>query len=208
MVDFPTSRPRLDGIITKFVQVGEIIRFSDKKTDDIDILITNLSKFIKNVKVGERILFRDGKVSFIIKEVDVERVKLVAECNVSLVEIMKGGACVFPDSDITYETVTQEDIDLVLKMKNDGLIPDWIALSFVTDVSQIDTIKEVRERCWPNQKIGIISKIENKKGILNADKIIPADSKICSSSIYCFYKIIYTLHSWTSGCNYLGVNLI
>lgn len=171
IADFPTSRPRLDGFIEKLVEENELISFVVKQKNDNDIILTGLEKIIQQLKLGEHILFRDGKVNFKIIEIDIKNCRIVTKCIKSVIELMKGGSGVFPDSNIEFSPIVEEDKLMLIKMKNEGLIPDWVCLSFAASKEQIDMFNSFSVNMWGERK-RIISKIEHKNGILNADEII------------------------------------
>ena len=177
IIDFPTSRPRLDGFVEKFVKKDENIHFAAEQNGVDEIIITGLEKFIDSLQEHQHIYCRDGKVAFRILEVDVKNCKVLAVCVKSTIKLIRGGSVVFPSADIEFIPIVKEDKIILETMKREELNPDWLCLSFASNKKQINELRSFSINLWGEDK-KIISKIEHKKGILNADEIIEHSDSI------------------------------
>jgi len=124
-------------------------------------------KFPKDVKVGEKILVDDGKLSFEIIETD----------NISEVKtkILVGGilnskkGVNLPNTNISQPALTKKDIkDAIFACE---IEVDWFALSFVRtpeDCKDLEKLINKHSDC----KIPIIAKIEKPEAVKNIDAIV------------------------------------
>ena len=64
-------------------------------------------------------------------------------------------------------------------MRDEGLCPDRVAISFASTVEQVNRIRDVVDEIWPGNKIELICKIESKLGLKNIDALLN-----CSDGIF------------------------
>lgn len=173
MLDFPTSRPRLgDKTENKLFSKGEIVSFIPYysfNNKENEYVLTDFDKVINSVDIGNRILFRDGKVTFIVISIDKDIIK--AKCINAVKDIIAGGSCSLPDTNIEIVSLCKEDIEIAEQMAKIDLVPDWVALSFASNRNQVLEFSKFINKNW-NKKINIIAKIENYEGLSNVDEII------------------------------------
>lgn len=172
LIDLPTAKPRVGKMKNVSPSKGDIFKIIDaeKVHQDFSIPLRGLSKLLCGLKVGERIVFGDGKLVF--KIVDLKDNELFVRCiNANGELISEVSSCVFPDSTIEFELFDQDDLEVLQKMKNHGLCPDWIAISFASGIKQINRVKEVIHGLW-NQDIKFMAKIESKTGLENFSEIL------------------------------------
>ncbi len=119
-----------------------------------------------DVQVGARILFDDGKISTIVKQVKPPEM---------VVEVDVGGKLTdhkgmnLPGTPLSMACLTEKDL-LDLKFGLDHGV-DAMALSFVRNVKDIEDIKQ-RLRAVSNDPPIIVAKIEREEAIDNPDLII------------------------------------
>lgn len=84
-LDLPSSRPRVASMKERLFQVEEIVTIKDTTTPESGAIIPlpKLTSLLKNVKSGERIMFRDGKIVFQILEMGSEQI--LVKCISSIV---------------------------------------------------------------------------------------------------------------------------
>lgn len=129
----------------------------------------NYKQFAADVRKGETILIDDGKI---IMEVLTTNQKDTVKA-----KVIQGGPLTsnkgvnLPHTKISLPALTKKDIeDAIFAVKHDI---DWLALSFVRTVQDVDQLRElIREQV--DYKIPIIAKIEKPEAIQNIDELIKA----------------------------------
>ena len=126
--------------------------------------------FPKDVKIGEAILVDDGKLEFRV-------VRIKNETDV-VTEVIRGGALTsnkginLPNTNISLPALTQKDIEdakFALSLK-----VDWIALSFVRNVKDLDDIHTLIKENSDTTKFRtpVLAKIEKPEAVKNIKDII------------------------------------
>ena len=126
----------------------------------------------KDVEIGRTILINDGTIELKVKEI----------INKDIVcEVIHGGHLTnrksinVPDLVLNLPSITQKDIEDIKYGISVGF--DYIAASFVRKPEDVLAIKEVLKQNG-GEHIKVISKIENREGINNFDKILDASDGI------------------------------
>ncbi len=156
-----------DGTI---VNSGDVITFSNEKIEgNAQRVYMSYPQFARDVKVGERILLDDGKLIFEVIETNLE--------NEVKAKVIQGGPLKskkgvnLPNTEISLPALTEKDIkDALTAIKYDF---DWLALSFVRNVQDVDDLKKLIQ-VNSSHKIPIIAKIEKPEAIKNIKEIIKA----------------------------------
>jgi pyruvate kinase len=147
-------------------EAQEIIFTTEKMVGTSEKIYVSYPNLAKDVKVGERIFLDDGKMEVKVKEILNEKeIKISVTLGGTL--LPKKGVNL-PDSALTMPSLTEKDIaDLDFILEKDL---DWVALSFVRHVNDINELKRrVKEK---NGKIKVISKIEMPEALKNIRDII------------------------------------
>ncbi len=139
--------------------------------DDSKVSIT-YKELYKDVEVGKTILVNDGTIELRVKEI----------VNKDIVcEIIQGGKLTnrksinVPDLILNLPSITEKDIADIKYGITAGF--DYIAASFVRKPEDVLAIKEVLKQNG-GEDIKVISKIENREGINNFDKILEVSDGI------------------------------
>jgi len=157
------------------LSVGDEIKIkSDKEfIGDGKSIYLNYKSLPKDIDINEKILIDDGKI--------ILKVKSTNKINEILVEVIQGGNLFsnkgfnLPNTKISLPALTDKDIrDAIFSAKHNV---DWIALSFVRQESDIDSLKKLLEKNT-DHRIPIIAKIEKPEGVKNIDKIMNSASAI------------------------------
>ena len=126
----------------------------------------------KDVEVGRTILINDGTIELKVKEI----------VNKDIVcEVIQGGHLTnrksinVPDLVLNLPSITNKDIEDIKYGISVGF--DYIAASFVRKPEDVLAIKEVLKEN-NGEHIKVISKIENREGINNFDKILEVSDGI------------------------------
>lgn len=151
---------------------GETIIFTNEKVigtkERVYVSYPNLHE---DVTVGNTILINDGKLEV--------KVKKILKNNDVEVEVTMGGILSskkginLPDTKISLPALTEKDLadlDFIIDQQ-----VDWVALSFVRSVKDLEGLKERLEK--RNSKTKVISKIEKPEALDNLrDIIIQSDA--------------------------------
>ena len=165
--------------IGKFATGEAILNEGDTFTllnEDVDGDNTKVSVTYKNlyneVTPGTRILINDGLIEVIVEKIDGKDV---------VCRVQNGGRLTnkksinIPNSKIQLPSMTDKDkSDIIFGIKN-GF--DYIAASFIRRAEDVINIKKVLKENG-GEYIKVISKIENREGIENFDKILEVSDGI------------------------------
>ena len=138
----------------------------DKKTEIGDFSRVNLShnEIYESLSIGSNILMDDGKLQFRVKDISKNIIKT---------EVIVGGyiksnkGVNLPDVVLNTSPLTSKDIEDLKFILNQEI--DWIALSFVQKLKDVEEVKKYIE-----DKASIIAKIEKPSALKELNKIIGA----------------------------------
>ena len=138
----------------------------DKKTEIGDFSRVNLShnEIYESLSIGSNILMDDGKLQFRVKDISKNIIKT---------EVIVGGyiksnkGINLPDVVLNTSPLTSKDIEDLKFILNQEI--DWIALSFVQKLRDVEEVKKYIE-----DKACIIAKIEKPSALKELNKIIGA----------------------------------
>jgi pyruvate kinase len=155
------------------VAIGEILTFTNEKLIGTkDRIYVSYPNFHKDVKIGNKILIDDGKIEVLVKEI-------LPNNDVKL-EVTLGGKLSskkginLPDTKISLPALTEkdfEDLEFIIEQKL-----DWVALSFVRNLNDIEILRGKLDE--KKSKAKIIAKIEKPEALLNIRDIIVASDAI------------------------------
>ncbi|MEQ8715053.1 MAG: pyruvate kinase [Cyclobacteriaceae bacterium] len=156
------TRTALPGGNAEYDQNGQLINHA--------FVSCTLPKVIDEIKVGEPVLFDDGKIGGVIREVAPDH------ATVEITFASPGGAKLkadkginFPESQFSFSGLTEKDEeDLVFVAQH----ADMVNLSFVNDVSDLEKFFNVLDELQTPKRFGLILKIETRRGFLNLPSLL------------------------------------
>lgn len=158
-----------DGIIN--VKRGETLRFAYQIVYQAGGPIPIQYDLSKKVKRGDRLYLFDGKIRTHITAVKDGVLYAEAENNGILI---KRKGINLPDTDLSGDIITDKDRkDIVFGSTHDV---DYVALSFVQDVQDIDNLKRILKNVGSDAKI--IAKIETKAAVDNLEAIVQSSDAV------------------------------
>jgi len=149
------------------VQPGDILTFTNEKCIGTrERIYISYPNFHSDVKPGNCILIDDGKL-------EVRVVEITPQDDVKVVVVIGGllssnKGINLPDTKISLPALTEKDLadlDFIITQN-----VDWIALSFVRQVTDISGLKTILKE--HNSKAKVIAKIEKPEAITNLRDII------------------------------------
>ncbi len=155
-----------------FLEKGQdfILTTEDVIGDETKVSVT-YEKITQEVEVGTCILIDDGLIELRVKEVEDENL---------VCKVLSGGelgskkGINIPNTSLELPPITNKDREDIIFGINHGI--DFIAASFVRNADAVNEIRHILDDF--NSDIAIISKIENREGIDNIDKIIEVSDGI------------------------------
>lgn len=120
----------------------------------------SLPEVFRDVKIGERIFFDDGKIAGIIREVGQDKFLVEITCVVNEIAKLKSEKGInLPDTTLNLPALTEKDIQDLEFVTQFG---DMVALSFVRRPEDIEQLITELKRLG-GENLGIILKIENQR---------------------------------------------
>lgn len=176
LLDFPACRPRTTTHLSEMnFSIGESVIFKDSSDcqfyKDGTVFLDDLNKYVMYLREGETLEFRGGKIIFSIVSIDIEERSIEAICIKCLSALKKSCVCTFRLSHIHYYPFSEYDFKLINKLVNNGLHPDFVALSFSSSVGQVRNFKKMIHRFWDKENTKCFAKIENNMGMNNIELI-------------------------------------
>ena len=137
----------------------------DVEGDD-NIIPVTYKDLVKDVEVGSHILIDDGLVDVVVDKIEGTEI----ECTIQNTGVLKGKRGVnVPGAKLQLKAMTEKDIEDIKFAVEQDL--DFIAASFVRKPQDVLEIRELLHSLG-NDRIKIISKIENQEGLDNFDEIL------------------------------------
>ena len=154
-------------------KVGDILTLTNEKCigthEKIYVSYPNLAG---DVVVGNTIMIDDGKIEVKVLSVEANGDVKVTVTLGGIISSKKG--LNLPDTKISLPALTEKDIiDLDFMIKEEL---DWVALSFVKRVADIEMLRDILNK--NNSKSKIIAKIEMPEALTNIREIILASDAI------------------------------
>ncbi len=155
------------------VKVGDVLTLSnDKCIGTMEKIYVSYPNLAGDVVVGNTIMIDDGKIEVKVKSVESNGDVKVTVSLGGIISSKKG--LNLPDTKISLPALTEKDLldaDFIIKEEL-----DWVALSFVKRVADIEMLREILNK--NNSKSKIIAKIEMPEAIVNLRDIINASDGI------------------------------
>lgn len=136
----------------------------DTKIGDFNSVYLSHEEIFESLSVGSKILMDDGKLQFEVKKITNEKIQT---------EVLVGGTVKsnkgvnLPDVVINTNPLTEKDLDDLKFILNQEI--DWIALSFVQKLSDVEEVKK-----HIKDKALVIAKIEKPSALKELSQIVDA----------------------------------
>lgn len=167
LADLPSMRPRLK--CANDVSIIPQMEFTIG-SDLYDISINDFDFFVKELQLGDKVKFLDGRIVCEILEVGENYLHLKVNSGSGILK--SGNSVSFDSKKISYVTVLKEDLDMLTTIENNGQYIDWVALSMVKSKEDILFAKNILAKRLKHipyimAKIETVSALENIEDILN-----------------------------------------
>ncbi len=150
----------------QLIEGNELLFVNEKCMGSAEKVYMTYKEFPNDVKVGEFILIDDGKLKLQVLETNHKDTVKAKVINGGILSSKKGVN--LPDTKVSLPSLTEKDIqDAEFALEHDV---DWLALSFVRNVTDILDIKELIKKKKKN--CAVIAKIEKPEALTQIDNII------------------------------------
>jgi pyruvate kinase len=155
------------------VKVGDILTLSnDKCIGTMEKIYVSYPNLAGDVVVGNTIMIDDGKIEVKVKSVEANGDVKVTVTLGGIISSKKG--LNLPDTKISLPALTEKDLEDAEFIIKEEL--DWVALSFVKRVADIEMLRDILNKHKSKSKI--VAKIEMPEAIVNLREIIIASDGI------------------------------
>ena len=155
------------------VKVGDILTLSnDKCIGTMEKIYVSYPNLAGDVVVGNTIMIDDGKIEVVVHSVETNGDVKVKVTLGGIISSKKGVN--LPDTKISLPALTEKDLEDAAFIIKEKL--DWVALSFVKRVADIEMLREILNK--HNSKSKIVAKIEMPEALTNIRDIIIASDAI------------------------------
>ena len=155
------------------VKVGDILTLTNEKcVGTIEKIYVSYPNLAGDVLVGNTIMIDDGKIELKVLSIEANGDVKVTVSLGGIISSKKG--LNLPDTKISLPAMTEKDLEDVQFIMKEEL--DWVALSFVKRVADIEMLRAILGEHKSKSKI--IAKIEMPEAIINLRDIIIASDGI------------------------------
>ena len=155
------------------VKVGDILTLTNEKcVGTIEKIYVSYPNLAGDVLVGNTIMIDDGKIEVKVLSIEANGDVKVTVSLGGIISSKKG--LNLPDTKISLPAMTEKDLEDVQFIMKEEL--DWVALSFVKRVADIEMLRAILGKHKSKSKI--IAKIEMPEAIVNLRDIIIASDGI------------------------------
>lgn len=155
------------------VKVGDVLTLTNEKCiGTMEKIYVSYPNLAGDVLVGNTIMIDDGKIEVKVLSIEANGDVKVTVSLGGIISSKKG--LNLPDTKISLPAMTEKDLEDAQFIMKEEL--DWVALSFVKRVADIEMLREILVK--HNSKSKIIAKIEMPEAIVNLRDIIIASDAI------------------------------
>ena len=150
-------------------KAGECVRICGCPDADTthDVINVSYLHFVRDVKVGDHVLFDDGAIDMLVTAKDETALHVTVQNDGTLGAHKSVNV---PGEHIDLPALTERDKENILLAIEEDI--DFIAHSFVRSAADVKAVQDILDA--HGSDIKIISKIENQEGVDNIDEIIDA----------------------------------
>jgi pyruvate kinase len=177
LLDLPSSRPRTGTMQDLSLAIGDKVLFWDPeattetpiKNGAQPVPLPGLGELADKLAPNHRILFCDGRLTFVVDELQNRFVK--AHLVEGTIPLKSSNSLFLPDSSTGFTAITPLDRDLLKEFATATLMPDWVALSLIASPQDVvDGRAEIRTIL--GGKVRVMAKFETVAAVECAEAII------------------------------------
>jgi len=177
LLDLPSSRPRTGAMKDLPLEVGARILLWDShrqsqppvEAGPASVPLPRLRTLLDKIAPRHRIWFCDGRLEFSVDEVRDNAV--LARLTRGAIPLKASNAIYLPDSSSPFTMVTDDDLALLDQFVQAGIMPDWVALSFISTPEDVVAGREKLEICL-GERVRVMAKIETRSAVDCVESIL------------------------------------
>jgi pyruvate kinase len=177
LLDLPSSRPRTGNMQELKLSVGDRAMFWDPEQNGSEppqngiphVPLPGLSALVPKLQLRHRMWFCDGRLSFIIHEID--RGSVLAQMEKGAISLKSSNSIFLPDSPSPFSVITPQDSALLESFREQRIIPDWIALSLVGSADDVRYGRQATREIL-GKKPRIMAKFETQQALGAMEEIL------------------------------------
>ena len=140
-----------------------------KKNGTLHVPLPGLASLVSKLKKKHRMWFCDGRLSFLIEELNDGSV--LARMEKGTIPLKSSNSIFLPDSPSPFAVMTPQDCAMLRSFRENNIVPEWIALSLIG--SPQDVLRGRREaRKHLECQIKIMAKFETEQALTCVEEII------------------------------------
>jgi pyruvate kinase len=177
LLDLPSSRPRTGAMKDLQLEVGARVLLWDSQrraeppvaAAAAAVPLPQLHGLLDKIVPGHRLWFCDARLEFMVEEVRGDGV--LARLVRGTIPLKSSNSIYLPDSSSPFTMVTEDDLTLLDRFAQSGIVPDWVALSLISTPEDVLAGREKAERCL-GQAVRVMAKIETQAAVDGVESIL------------------------------------
>jgi pyruvate kinase/thymidylate kinase len=177
LLDLPSSRPRTGTMNDLKLEIGaRIVLWDSQRQAEPPIEagaafvpLPQLQALLDKIAAGHRIWFCDGRLEFMVDEVRGDGVR--ARLTRGTIPLKSSNSIYLPDSASPFTMVTADDLALLDRFAQSGIIPDWVALSLISTPEDVVAGREKID-LHLGQPVRVMAKIETQSAVDGVESIL------------------------------------
>ena len=177
LLDLPSSRPRTGAMKDLQLEAGARILLWDSQRQAeppaiagaVSVPLPQLHGLLDKIVPCQRLWFCDGRLEFVVDEVRDDG--LLARLIRGAIPLKSSNSIYLPDSPSPFTMVTEDDLALLDRFVQSGIMPDWVALSLISTPADVLAGREKVE-LGLGQRVRVMAKIETQAAVDRVESIL------------------------------------
>jgi pyruvate kinase/thymidylate kinase len=170
LLDLPSSRPRTGAMKDLQLEAGARVLLWDSQRQAeppveagaASVPLPQLQGLLGKIATGHRIWFCDARLEFVVDEVRGDG--LLARLTRGAIPLKSSNSIYLPDSASPFTMVTEDDLTLLDRFAQAGIVPDWVALSLISTPEDVLAGRKKIERHL-GQRVCVMAKFETQAAV-------------------------------------------
>ncbi|MGA2256125.1 MAG: pyruvate kinase [Thermoguttaceae bacterium] len=177
LLDLPSSRPRTGAMKDLQLETGARILLWDShrqaeppvEAGAVSVPLPQLHGLLDKIAPCHRVWFCDARLEFIVEDVRGDGV--LARLNRGAIPLKASNSIYLPDSASPFTMVTEDDLALLDRFAQAGVVPDWVALSLISTPEDVVAGRAKIDHCL-GKPVCVMAKIETQSAVDRVESIL------------------------------------
>ena len=177
LLDLPSSRPRTGTMQEARLAVGDRVIFWDPEqghaepvqNGTLHVPLPGLAALVSKLKTKHRMWFCDGRLSFLIEELNDGHV--LARMEKGTIPLKSSNSIFLPDSPSPFAVMTPQDCAMLQSFRENKVVPEWIALSLIGSPQDVVCARHEARREL-KAEVKIMAKFETEQALTCIEEIV------------------------------------